>query len=493
MPITGAEWIVGVVVLLPLFGAFLPVVAGLRYSRVGWHISAVVLAATLVAATLLVVLVFTGGEIRYAVGGIPVPYGIELQADAFSVTIIFLDVLLAIGVLGYTRTAGPRGNTFYSAYLLLTGGIIGIALAGDLFNLYVFLEIMGVSSYALVASADSRWSSYAAMKYLLVGTLGATIYLLGVAFVFAATGTLNMAAVSTQLAELGYTDPLVTTAFVLLTVGLTVKIALFPLHTWLADAHASAPSAVSAMLSGLLPAVAVYALARIVFTVFTVDFLTTNPWLWRGLLAVALASLLLGNLFALLQRDVKLMLAYSTISQFGLVVTGLVVANETAMFGAILQLFGHGIIKGGLFVLAGMFILQFDVRTLDEYAGLAKQSPAMGVAFVVFAIAMIGLPPTVGFVGKWYIALGALEEGMWIVAGFVLLSTLLTLMYVLPFVNRLYFYRASPEVAASGTETRVTRGMTLLVLIAAAFGIGLGFVSAWFEAALSTPIERLLE
>ena len=208
-----------------------------------------------------------------------------------------------------------------------------------------------------------------------------------------------------------------------------------------------------------------------------------------GFIYAALLRLLLDNLFAVLQRKIMLVLAYSTISQFGLVVVGLAVANETAVFGSILQIFGHGIIKGALFVLAGMFALRFDAYTLEEYSGLAKRSPAMAAAFVVLGLAMIGLPPTVGFVGKCYITLGAVQEGLWIVAGAVVVSTLLTLLYVVPFVNRLYFY--SPDLTVP-RRAGVTRGMLAAIFLAALFAIVLGLVSAWFEAALSVTVEGLV-
>lgn len=483
------EFVVGIVVLLPLLAAMIPVVASIRYTRIGWSVAAVVLTVNLGLACYLTWLVYIHGRVRYALGGIQIPYGVELYVDAFSATIILLDLLVALGILGYTRTAGPRGNSFYSAYLLLTGGIIGIAVAGDLFNLYIFLEILGLASYAIIVTGTSRWSTYAAMKYLLMGTVGATLYLLGVVFVFAATGTLNMHAAADHLSDVGHTDPIVTTAFVLIVVGLAVKIALVPVHTWLGDAHAAAPSAVSAMLSGLMPAAAVYALTRVLFSVFTSDFLRANPWLWRSLLAFALLSLLVANVIAILQRDVKLMLAYSTISQFGLVVAGLIIANETAVFGSILHIFGHGIIKGGLFLVAGMFALKYGVRTIEEYAGLAKDSPVLGLGFVGLAVAMIGLPPTVGFVGKWYIALGAIQDGLWIVAAVVVASTLLTVLYTLPFINQLLFKEVPDDLT---TEPDVTRIMLGVIVLATVFSVVLGLVSAWLEGALRTTIEELL-
>ncbi|MEF8781073.1 MAG: proton-conducting transporter membrane subunit [Haloferacaceae archaeon] len=483
------DWLPGIVVVLPLVASVLPIVASLRYDRVGWPIAAVVLTVTLGLAAALTVDVLVGSPIRYAIGGVPPRYGVELSGDAFSVVIVLLDLIVATGVLSYTRTAGPRGNAFYSGYLLLTASILGITLAGDLFNLYVFLEILGISSYALISAADSRWSTYAAFKYFLVGTIGATLYLLGVGYLFLATGTLNMARVSIRLAEVGYTDPVVVTAFALTTIGLAIKIALFPLHTWLSDAHSAAPDAVSAIISGLVPAVAVYAFSRIVFSVYTTDFLAANPAIASGVLYGALLSLLAGNLFALLQRKVKILLAYSTISQFGLVIVGFAIANETAIFGAIVQLFGHGVVKGGLFILAGMFALRFDARTVEEYAGLANESPIMGLTFVTLSLTLIGLPPSVGFIGKWYIVLGAIEEGLWAIAAFVVLSTLMTTTYTLPLINRLYFH---PYEGKPPDSTAITRGMLLGVALAAVLGLVLGLLSASLETVLRSAVESLV-
>ena len=486
----GLEWVAGVVILLPLIGAVVPIAASVRERRIGWPFAVAVLTLTFVLALVLSATVLLTGSVQYELGGIAAPYGIELFVDEFTIVVILLDSLVAGGVLVYTRTAGPRGNAFYSCFLLLVGGMIGITVTADLFNLYVFLEIMGLSSYALVASSNSRWSTYAALKYLLVGTVGATFYLLGVAYLFAATGTLNMADLSVRITEVGYTEPLVVSAFVLLTLGLAIKIALFPVHTWLADAHASAPDGISAMISALVPAVAVYAFARVFFSVFGVEFLAANPLVAQGVLYGALFSLFAGSVFALLQRHIKLVLAYSTVSQFGLVVAGFAVANETAAFGAILQMFGHGIVKGALFVLAGMFALRFDgARTLPEYAGLAKRAPVMGFAFAALAVAMVGLPPTVGFFGKWYIAVGAIEAGHPIVAVLVLVSTLLSLGYIVPFVNQLYF---RPFAAEIDDPDAITRWMVVAVVVAAGISLLLGLASGGMETVLRSAVEGLV-
>lgn len=484
------EWFIAAIILVPLLSSVIPVAANLGWDNLGWSFAAVILTATFGMAIHLAWQIHNNGAVRYELQGIEPPFGIELFADEFSMLVVLLTVAISLGVLVFTRIGGPRGNSFYSGFLLLNGGMFGVLLTGDIFNLYVFIEIMAISSYALISAADKRWSTYAAFKYLLVGTVGAGLYLLGVALTLAATGSLNMHDLSVRIGEAGYNEPVVITAFVLMGVGLAIKIALFPVHTWLADAHASAPDGISAVISALMPAVAVYAFTRIMFTAFTPGFLEANPMITQVLLVGALASLFAGSLFAILQDHIKLVLAYSTVSQFGLILVGIAVANDTALFGSIIQLFGHGIVKAALFILAGMFALRFGgIRTLDEYEGLAERAPIMAASFAVLAVAMIGLPPTVGFVGKWYIALGAFQEGLWLVSVLVLASTLLSAGYILPFLNRIYFH---PFDGTDVNPKSITLGMVIAIGIAGFLGMTLGFVSAEIQEIVQSAVDNLL-
>ncbi len=482
-------WLTVAVVVLPLSASVLPLLFGIRHRRIGWPIAVLSVLGTLGVSVPLLFAVFGGETFRYEVGGIPATYGVELVADAVSGVVIVLVLLVVLGALAHIRRAGPRGNAVCSALLLLTGGTLGISLAGDLFNLYVFLEISAIASYALVSSADSRRSTYAAFKYLLLGTLGATIYFLGVAYAFVATGSLNMVEVSRGFTELGYADPLVISSFVFVTVGLAVKIALVPLHTWLADAHAAAPDAISAIVSGMLPAVAVYALARVVFTVYTGEFFATNPVFATALVYAGLLSLFAGSLFALLQRKLKLLLAYSTVAQMGLAVTGVAIANRAATFGAVLHLLGHGIVKAALFILVGLFAFRYGARTIEEYTGLAKRSPVLSGAFVVLGLTLIGVPPTVGFIGKYYIALGAIRSGAWGVAALVIASTLLTIAYVVPVIDRLYFHPIDEDRSNRAAPPRES---LVAVVLAVGLAIVLGVVAVPIEAAIGPAIEELI-
>jgi multicomponent Na+:H+ antiporter subunit D len=495
-------------VAVPILGSIAVLFAGLARSRTGWPIAVGTALVQTGVAAVLAVRAFGDQPVRYVVGGYTAPFGIELVVDGLSATMALLVAVVALGVLGYSRVAGPRSNPFYATYLLLVAGLSGMSITGDVFNMYVFLEITGLAAYTLVASGHSGRSARAALKYLLVGTVGASLFLLGIGFAFVATGTLNMADLSTQLAEVGYSSPLVQAAFGLLVVGLFVKVAVFPVHTWQPSAYAGAPDSVSALISALVSTVAAYALIRIVFTVFTVEFLLANPFSQTVLAAGAIVSIVVGSVLAVTQREIKRMLAYSSVSQFGLVVGAVAVANGTALTGAVIHLVGHAIMKGGLFLTSGLIATVTDARTVDDYRGLAERFPTGSRAFGVLALAMVGVPPAVGFVGKWYIALGAVEARSWPLVVVILASTLLTLAYFARVIERMFF-REPAEAASGGGATNaaalvtdgegvdtgsplVSIGMQATVLLAAALAVVLGVAAFEYGQLLEPTIERLL-
>ena len=494
-------------VVVPLFGSLAAMLAGLVRSETGWPVAAFTLFVQTGLAVVLAVRAFGDQPIRYVVGGFTAPFGIELVIDGLSATLAVLVAAVALGVLGYARVAGPRSNPFYATYLLLVAGLSGMSITGDVFNLYVFLEITGLAAYALVASGESGRSARAALKYLLVGTIGASLFLLGIGFAYVATGTLNMADLSRQLAEVGYGSPLVQASFGLLVVGLFVKIALFPVHTWQPNAYAGAPDAVSGLISALVSTVAAYALIRIVFTVFTVEFLLTNTFAQTVLVTAATVSIVLGSVLAVTQHEIKRMLAYSSVSQFGLVVGAIAVANGTALTGAAIHLVGHAIMKGGLFLTSGLVADVTGARTVEEYEGLAERFPAGAGVYGVLALAMVGVPPAVGFVGKWYIALGAVESRSWPLVVVILGSTLLTLAYFARVIERMFFRESTGDTSGEGSTPAATlvtdgegesglplvsAGMQATVLLAAVLAIVLGVAAFEYGQLLEPTIERLL-
>ncbi|QLD86403.1 monovalent cation/H+ antiporter subunit D family protein [Natronomonas halophila] len=496
-------------VAVPILLSTLPLLLGLRFEKIGWPIAVL---GALVNAGLVATIgrrVATEGRLVHSLGGYPRQYGIELVADQFSVVVAALIVVVTLVVLGYARTAGPRRNSFYSTFLLLFGGLLGVSMTGDVFNLFVFLEITGLTTYALVASDRSPKSALASLKYLIIGTAGASLYLVGVGFLLVATGTLNMVELSTAIADFaGYRNPLIVAAFAFIVVGLSVKAAVFPLHTWMPDAYAESPDTVTAYISGLVSTVGAYAIARLVYTVFTPAFFEAVPLARRGLVAAGTVSILAGSILAVTQSDVKRMLAYSSVAQFGMIIAAFGLATEQALIGAVIHLVGHGIMKTGLFLAVGVLSSAYGVRVVSKYANLGYRSPVTVAAMGVLLLSLVGIPPSIGFLGKWYIAWGAVEAGAPIVAGVIFLSTLLTLLYAARLLETIYFRPAEGvegAVAADDASLRsdggadiadadpsVSVGMILAAVVMAVLAVGLGFSAPTIETFLAPFLEAVL-
>ena len=430
-------------VVVPIVAAVLPLVAGVYSDDIGWPIAAVTTTGLIPLGVMLAEMVVSGGRIRYFIGGWEPPRGIELVADELSAAVVLLIAVVSLAVLAFTRTQGPRRNSFYSAYLLLTGGLMGMALTGDMFNLFVFLEIVGLTTYALVAADQSGASAYASLKYLIVGTVGASLYLIGVGYMFIATGTLNMLDLQTAMAAVGYSDPLLQAGYAFIAAGFALKIAIFPVHSWQPDAYQQAPDGVTMYIAALVSTTAAYALIRVTYTVFTVEFLQANGAITTAILIVAGVSIVAGSGLAVIQSDLKRMFAYSSVAQFGMIVAAVALANRTALLGGIVHLIGHGLMKVGLFLAIGLLAAGYGVRTIDDLASLARSAPFTAGGFAVLGLALVGIPPSIGFIGKWYIALGAVQAGSTSIAVVVFVSTLLTLAYVARIVEKLYFAGAT--------------------------------------------------
>jgi len=499
------ELVPALLVVVPILGATVPLALGLRYENVGWACATAVCGLVFALSLPVANAVYGVGErvrVIHPLGGFERPVGIELVADELSTVVVLLIAGVSLATLAYTRHGGPRGNTFYSGYLLLVGGLMGIALTGDVFNLFVFLEITGIATYALIAKGDGAEAAVAALKYLIIGTVGASLYLVGVGFVFLATGTLNMIDLASAIPEAGYDDPLVRVGFVFMFVGFAIKVAQWPLHTWQPDAYQHAPDGATPMIAALVSTVSAYALARVIFGVYTVEFVATTPYLQEVVVTVGSVSVIAGSALAVIQMDVKRMLAFSSVSQFGLIVAAYGLLTETALVGALVHLVGHGVMKAGLFVCAGVVAAGYGARRVDDYAGLFSRRPVAAGSMAVLGIALIGIPPSVGFIGKWYIAVGSVEAELWPVAAVIFLSTMLTLGYVARLLEKMFFTPVSHApapagpgggVATDGGEPNalvgtldeadpVSLGMVGLAVVATVLAVALGFAGATFDA-----------
>ena len=320
--------------------------------------------------------------------------------------------------------------------LLLISALTGIVFAGDLFNLFVFLEVAAISSYALIGVAGGR-ALFAAFRYLILGTLGASLYLLGVSYFYAATGTLNMADMAEKLPQL-LTSKAVVGGLLFMFIGLGIKMALVPFHAWLPEAYTYAPESISPILAALVTKVALLGWLRIIYWVLGAKVIVHDipVLLLVGVLGTLAA--VIGAVLALNQRDIKMMFAYGGISHIGIILIGISQGNQTGFVGGVFYLLNDAVMQAALFFLAGVAICQYGVRTVEDIGRIGKPSPWFTGALVVVALGMIGLPPTGGFFGKWYIILGALEANNYIAVAAVLLSTLLTLAYFLKLFEAIF-------------------------------------------------------
>lgn len=429
-------------VVVPMLAAAFCVI--IRNPRLCWLLTQFTMIVTLFIAAVLLQTVMETGVISYAIGGWTPPWGIEYRVDSLSALLLIIVTVIATLVLPFAARSvaveidEDRQHLFYAAYLLAISGLLGIAITGDAFNLFVFLEISSLATYALVSLGRDRRALLAAYQYLIMGTVGATFYLIGVGLLYMVTGTLNMADLATRLPAI-YDSRTVLTALAFLTVGISLKLALFPLHFWLPNAYTYAPSAVSALLAGTATKVAAYVLLRILFTVFGIEFTFGLMPINEILLAFALVAVIFGSLIAIFQDNLKRMLAYSSIAQVGYSVIGISLGTVTGVLAGVVHLFNHALMKAALFMALGAIAYRMNSVKIQSVAGLGQRMPWTMAAFVAAGLSLIGVPLTAGFISKWYLVLAAIEQQHWLIIAVVVIGSLLAIVYIWRVVEVAYF------------------------------------------------------
>lgn len=462
------------IVLIPLMSSYAVPLLGWRWRGSAFYVTLSAIGGSLVCSFILLHAVLTQGTIHYHLGGWLPPWGIEYVIDPLNG---FMGVIVC--VIGFLVTLSSKRSVekelpekkvrFYTIYLLLFVGLMGMVVTGDAFNLYVFLEISSLTAYALIAIGEDG-APLAAFNYIIMGTIGACFYLLGVGYLYIVTGSLNMADLSKLLPPLYHSDVvLIALAFFL--IGIAIKMALFPLHVWLPDAYTYAPSAVSAYIAPLMTKVMAYVLIRVLFTVFKPSYVIEVVPLATILSWIAAVAIIVGSIMALAQRDLKRMLAYSSVSQIGYIALGIGLANKMGLIGAYLHILNHAFMKGCLFLVAMALMYRIGGRNIFLLGRIHRKMPFTMGALVIGALSMIGIPPTAGFFSKWYLILGSIEANNWVFVAVILASSLFNALYFFRVIENAYFEpsrgHAAGATLGNGTREEVPLSMLIPILIVA--------------------------
>jgi multicomponent Na+:H+ antiporter subunit D len=485
------------IIIFPLMFAFITPLLGWLRQKLCYPWVLLALSLSTVCSLITLGRVLNTGTIHYRLGSWIPPWGIEYVVDHLNALMLVIVTVIGLVVAIYSKRSVEReipGKIvyFYTIFLLQITGFLGIVVTGDMFNLYVFLEIASLSGYALIAIGEDG-APLAAFRYIVLGTIGASFYLLGVGYLYIVTGSLNMADLATLLPDL-YNSKVILIAFAFFMAGVAIKMALFPLHVWLPDAYTKAPSTSSALIAPLMTKITVYVMIRILFTVFKPSFSlgalpATDILLWFGIIAI-----FGGAIMALAQTDFKRMLCYILIAEVGYMVGGVGVANAVAIKGAVLHILNDAIMTLGLFAIAGIINYQMKGRNVTDFKALFSKMPLTMSAFVVVALSVIGVPPTCGFFSKWYLIQGAMMANAWPFVAALLLSSLINIILFFRIFEIGYVFNIGESHGHSHGHEEVTieEAPLSMLIPSVAVAVGILFIGLYNQSILNNIIEYVV-
>nr|WP_246228197.1 proton-conducting transporter membrane subunit [Wolbachia endosymbiont of Litomosoides brasiliensis] len=463
-----------------------------REHKVSWFISFTTTIVTLFISSVLFIKTYNGETITYHLGNWAPPYGIELRIDILNSLILTLVNFIALISVLYSfyinekEISKNKITGFYSLFLLCLSGLLGILVTNDIFNLYVFLEISSLSSYVLVSTGKDKKALVAAFEYLISGTIGVTFYLFGIGLLYSMTGTLNMSDMAERIVPL-YDNNIIKLGTLFIFVGLSTKMALFPLSRWLVNSCSEAPNFISIFFSGTVTKVMIYVFIRIFYTVFHQNFFLLKLPLSNVIIILALCAIVSGSIFAMTAKDIRRLFAHSSVSQIGYIILVLSLNSKTGLSAAILHIINHSIIKTSLFMVAGCISYKFDTTKIENLSGLKKSMPYTAFAFTLLSLALVGIPLTNGFISKWYIINVIIESHARISLIVFAVSSFLALIYMWRVVEKMYF--EGNTVSRTGMTSGRTNDVPFLMLFCPLFMAALTLVVGVY----SNPIRLLVE
>lgn len=482
-------------VLLPLL---IPLVSGLLMAVFRKNLSfqrflsPVSFLATLAVSLYLVQLVFQEGIQILELGGWPAPFGIVLVIDMLAALLLVTTSVIGFACVWYAMKSvgeGREKHYFYPLFNFLIAGVNGSFMTGDLFNLYVCFEVMLVASYVLLSLGGTRVQLRESVKYILINTISSTLFLLGIAYLYAVAGTLNMAHLSVRIAEAGQ-GGFITTVAILFLIVFSLKAALF-LFIWLPGAYSAAPTAIAAVFAALLTKVGIYSIMRIFSLIFY-----HQPEITHTLMAVMAAlTMLLGGLGAMAQWDVRAILAYNVIIGVGFIVSGLAIFTPKAVVGGIFYLIHDMVLKALLFLLGGTMIKLAGTSNLKKISGLIRNNPTLGWMFLIAVLALVGMPPLSGFVGKVLIIQegflkGELHGGFYWLAAMGLISSLMVMYSLLKIFINGFWGESNLNISVDrGKINQLLLPCSLLTTVCILLGVGAEVLYPYVEQAVNSLLD----
>lgn len=476
------------IVVVPMLMAPLLAIVPSR-GQLPWLAATATSGLTFLIAVGLANQVLDSGTIEYALGNWPVPFGIGLVVSPFSALMVLIIsgaslVALLAGRQSMDAEVPPENQSLlYACWLLALTGLLGIAVTGDAFNIFVFMEISSLASYVVVANGPNRRALTASFKYLVTGTIGATFYLIGVGYLYMMTGSLNLADIAERLAPIADTLPVqIAAGFLIL--GLALKAALFPMHAWMPNTYQFAPTPVAIFFAACSTKVALFVMVRYEFLVLLPNLGQQAYFLSNLLIPLCVAAFLVGSVVAIFERDLKRMLGYSSVAQIGYIVLAIALASSAGLTAAIVHFFNHALMKAALFTAVAGIMLRYGTTNIDQLAGLGRRMPLTMLGFVFAGLSLIGVPLTAGFISKWYLIQAVLEEpGLGILLTILILAaSLMAVVYVWKVVEIAYF--KAPAQGSLQDIKRQEAPLPLLLVLWVLVGANI-----WFGIDPSLPLK----